>query len=105
MNSMPERFTPRRTTCAPLASTSLLPETCSAGALPSPVPVLAEAEGEGDADAEAEGDADTDTDGDGDGDGEGEADADAEADGEGLAAPLQAAPLTVNEVGAALVPL
>src|SRR5262245_27422458 len=34
MNSPPDRFTPRRRTVVPLVSTSLLPETCSAGAGP-----------------------------------------------------------------------
>ncbi|MFE2348033.1 hypothetical protein ACFXA5_15260 [Kitasatospora cineracea] len=105
MNSMPERFTPRSTTCAPLASTSLLPETCSAGALPVPVPVLPDGDGEaeedGDADAEAEGEAEAD----GEGEGEEDVETDGDGDGDGLEAPLQATPLTVNEAGAAFVPL
>jgi hypothetical protein len=92
-NSAPERSTPWSVTVCPEASTSLLPETCSAGAAPG-VPVgldeglplgLGLPVGVGL--------------------GFGLALADGDADGLGDALGPQAAPFTVNEVGAAFAPL
>ncbi len=82
--SVPERSTPCSTTVCPLALTSLLPDTCSCGA--GPLAVLV---------------------GDGVGVGVGEDEGEVVGVGVGVGPvpPLQAMPLRVKAVGAALVPL